>query len=271
MKATKKIVGAACALVAAVALSAGSTFAWFASNNTVTANGLEVNVKAESTYLLISREKTTATTIQAEKGTSATFTYAPGASTVLPCKPFETEEELQYGVDKVFSSDPRGAIVDSGAKAATVGNWYYANGTDEATGTAKVGSGTVLTQFNGYVIQEKVYLTVAKGALPAHNLTVTPTFTQKNTGVTATMSPVKVMIFTTIDSTEQNFIKFGSSTSTAQGLYAKTNSLITDSTVLMVDIYIYYDGSDTAVTTNNIANLSGATLTLKFGVEPKTT
>ncbi|MDE7087183.1 MAG: hypothetical protein K2O67_03220, partial [Clostridia bacterium] len=42
MKATKKIVGAACALVAAVALSAGSTFAWFASNSEVTATGMHV-------------------------------------------------------------------------------------------------------------------------------------------------------------------------------------------------------------------------------------
>lgn len=42
MKATKKIVGASCALVAAVALSAGSTFAWFASNSEVTADGMHV-------------------------------------------------------------------------------------------------------------------------------------------------------------------------------------------------------------------------------------
>lgn len=47
MKATKKIVGAACALVAAVALSAGSTFAWFANNTKVEASGM--NVKATTT------------------------------------------------------------------------------------------------------------------------------------------------------------------------------------------------------------------------------
>ena len=42
MKATKKIVGAACALVAAVALSAGSTFAWFATSNTVSVTEMKV-------------------------------------------------------------------------------------------------------------------------------------------------------------------------------------------------------------------------------------
>ncbi len=44
MKATKKIVGATAALVAAVALSAGSTFAWFANNSTVSVTGMAVHI-----------------------------------------------------------------------------------------------------------------------------------------------------------------------------------------------------------------------------------
>ena len=48
MKATKKIVGAACALVAAVALSAGSTFAWFAMNDTVTATNMQIQATTAS-------------------------------------------------------------------------------------------------------------------------------------------------------------------------------------------------------------------------------
>lgn len=53
MKATKKIVGATAALVAAIALSAGSTFAWFATSSQVTATDMTVNV-AVSHNLLIS-------------------------------------------------------------------------------------------------------------------------------------------------------------------------------------------------------------------------
>ncbi len=52
MKATKKIVGAACALVAAVALSAGSTFAWFASNGTVKAEGMKVKASVPTALLI---------------------------------------------------------------------------------------------------------------------------------------------------------------------------------------------------------------------------
>lgn len=44
MKATKKIVGAAVALVAAVALSAGTTFAWFTSNSAVSISTISATV-----------------------------------------------------------------------------------------------------------------------------------------------------------------------------------------------------------------------------------
>ena len=42
---------------------------------------------------------------------------------------------------------------------------------------------------------------------------------------------------------------------------------LTDSMVVQVDIYIYYDGSVDSVYTNNIAHLIGATFGLEFGVE----
>ena len=104
MKATKKIVGAACALVAAVALSAGSTFAWFASNNTVTATNMLVqatvpmNLYIESNYVkdITTINKTTITmsgkgdtmstvaisTTEATSGTEITDGSAVGGATV---------------------------------------------------------------------------------------------------------------------------------------------------------------------------------------------
>ena len=52
MKATKKIVGATAALVAAIALSAGSTFAWFATSSQVSITGMSVNVAVENNLLI---------------------------------------------------------------------------------------------------------------------------------------------------------------------------------------------------------------------------
>ena len=48
MKATKKIVGATAALVAALALSAGSTFAWFTTQNTAKVNNISATVITQS-------------------------------------------------------------------------------------------------------------------------------------------------------------------------------------------------------------------------------
>ena len=80
MKATKKIVGATAALVAAVALSAGSTFAWFATNSTVTANGMQVTVDSTQSYLLITSGNT------AFSGTSDTTETLTSYSTAIkPC------------------------------------------------------------------------------------------------------------------------------------------------------------------------------------------
>lgn len=56
MKATKKIVGATAALVAALALSAGSTFAWFSSNSSVTATGMDISV-ATTKNIVISKDE----------------------------------------------------------------------------------------------------------------------------------------------------------------------------------------------------------------------
>ena len=46
-----------------------------------------------------------------------------------------------------------------------------------------------------------------------------------------------------------------------------SNTALTDSTVLTVDIYIYYDGEASNVYTNNIANLAAAQVELAFTVD----
>lgn len=77
MKASKKIIGASCALVAAVALSAGSTFAWFSTNGTVTADNMEVQVTA-APALVISLSPTMGTQ------TAVSFDSPETANTLTP-------------------------------------------------------------------------------------------------------------------------------------------------------------------------------------------
>ena len=75
MKATKKIVGATAALVAAVALSAGSTFAWFATNSTVTATGLSVGVTESTNANLLIRALQSDGSAYTAYGSTAAFNH----------------------------------------------------------------------------------------------------------------------------------------------------------------------------------------------------
>lgn len=78
MKATKKIVGAACALVAAVALSAGSTFAWFSQSGKVTATGMFVKAKTtEALVISNSNEDTAEWGVKAESSNTTVKELTP--------------------------------------------------------------------------------------------------------------------------------------------------------------------------------------------------
>lgn len=82
MKATKKIVGAACALVAAVALCAGSTFAWFSANNTVSATGMSVGATAPSSLVI--------NTDSAKLNEGKTTVAFTGANKLSPCTHYDS-------------------------------------------------------------------------------------------------------------------------------------------------------------------------------------
>lgn len=133
MKATKKIVGAACALVAATALAAGSTFAWFTSNGTVDATGLEIEVNTNNSYLIIGTNtsdlangKKTISLTELGKGDdgnrikilpSSYKTATPGSGNTVTL----TDDTLEGGNT-------------SGASVVTESTWYTAQGTDSDNG-----------------------------------------------------------------------------------------------------------------------------------------
>ncbi len=103
MKATKKIVGAACALVAAVALSAGSTFAWFSSSGTVKATGMQVQANVASNLNIAS-----GLTNIADSFTSTNLDVAQGTATLLNPVYIDstTEQTLTAKVPNKWTTSP---------------------------------------------------------------------------------------------------------------------------------------------------------------------
>lgn len=269
VKALRKQLMAAIAMVvvAAVALSS-STYAWFAANTEVTANGMQVSAKADNTFLLISADKTSASEIQQQGLIVAGMNV--NNPKLYPSAPATDATMVEYlsvadGHNKVGG----GAIATAGEEvvdentANAVTNWYTASAKTVDAATIKADTALQLVSFEGYVIKKTVTLTVAAGSSPVENLTVKPEFTQAGSG--NDIGAVKVVIttsdngFAIVDSTRNNIpvdIK-------------GSNTVLTDTTTVTVNMYIYYDGNNDSVYTNNAANLTGASIVLKFGATMK--
>lgn len=262
----KKLIPALCMLLIAAAMLGTSTYAWFSMNTQVTATGMQVKAKSDDTYLLISSSATTAAGIQTENVTTTALTVADNDAKLYPSAPALTSGEVAYltvadGHNKVDGTaiSTAGVQVTNTATAAAVTNWYTAKAEDATASAMKAGSAVQLTAFTGYVIQKTVYLTVAVGANGANNLKVTPTIAQKTGGTD--VSAAKIII-TTSDG------GFAALTSTSgQTSISGNNTTLTSSSVLTVNIYIYYDGNESVVFTNNAANLTGADISLAFDVD----
>ncbi len=249
-------------IVAAVALSS-STYAWFSMNAEVSATGMQVTAKSNNAYLLISSTKTTAAEIQAAGDIEADLAISETDSKVYPSAPVLSDAEVAYlatGGKTVDAGNitTAGVKVTNAATAAAVTNWYTADALNPTAATINTATVRQLVGFDGYVIHKTVYLTVAAGSNPVNTLTVTPTIAQKASGTDITAAKIVV---TTSDG---GFAVLDNTQTTAVDIKGD-NTDLTDTTVLTVDIYIYYDGNEDVVYTNNAANLTGATIDLEFG------
>lgn len=268
----KKLILSALLLLVAAVMLGTSTFAWFSMNKTVSATDMEVVVKSDNTYLLISATNTTASAIQAENSgsgnTTVDFAITGTDAQVYPSRPALSSAEAAYLTVAATHKKTDGSLitvageqVDTAAKATTVTNWYTANAQAPGASTIDTATAKQLAAFTDYVIVRTVYLTVAAGANDANNLTVTPTITQDGAG--SDISAVKVLVVSGSNYVILDYNDNG----TPSSIHAVSNQTITDSTVVSIGIYIYYDGEDSNVYTNNAAELTGATVELTFEVD----
>jgi predicted ribosomally synthesized peptide with SipW-like signal peptide len=278
MKATKKIVGAACALVAAVALSAGSTFAWFTSNDKVSVDGLKASVKSDGTYLLISHTDYSSTTSAASIQTS------------IWSEVNENNNLAKYSFSNTDYTNLFPTAHTLGGESVTTSNfqWYYMYSNNVSTSTGVTSTKHIIgsdnsDNLNDYVIKETFYITTAKNTYTAQDLYVsTIKFTQETS---KTNLPVKVLVvcgdnwseFSPVKTTTQGTVEAKSENGVITNTYTynsnasghTNNSLAaevgtTSSPVVKVDLYIYYDGEDETLTTNNFDTISKLDLEIEI-------
>lgn len=263
MKKFKKLIPALCMLLVSAVMLGTTTFAWFSMNDKANVTGMQITAKTNDTYLLISDTKTTATDIQANPGTSVDFGMT-AATKLYPSAPVMGEPEINY-----FTGAATPAVkITNKETAKTATNWYTAQAA--AAGSADIKTDTAKqltsTNFSEYVLAKTVYLTIAKDVNAANKLTVTPTFTNLDG---KTISGVKVLVVVTyVDAENQETTKIVTikSTDKTVNLYETEAQHVIDSKVVTVSMFLYYDGTDTSVFTNNAANIGGAKVEFEFKV-----
>lgn len=253
---SKVIIPALAMIALTTAASATGTVAWFAANSTVTAEHLSVSIKSESTFLLIDNQATgaddaaKANSIQTRDRTSKVVVTESGNSVLMPVA-HETTGFTYQTVEALNSDDN------------TLSKHWYTMVSDnpaDTVGTAQTHTPIKVANFANYVKKFTYYLTVAKGSEPATNLTISNfTIAMNNTanGTNETIDPVKVLVVGDNAMAELDNANKTSNTVLFTGQ-------LTDSTITTVSVYVYFDGNNAAVTSNNKANLEGATIDLSF-------
>lgn len=211
------IAAVAMVLVAMIALGS-STYAWFAANTTVTANGMSATAQSDTVFLEI-------------KGTSDGDTFSTtGKST------------LAANLKPVHHDD-----LDDLGDITTVGKWWYAYSAKETESTKVEATKTSLTStLDGYVakVTYQVQLNNKSGVDTAYDLHVSSITLPENTGITAIIAGA------------DGFVEYDATQASITPTVAISNEV--SKTPQTITVYFYIDGENEYVRTNNISALTGA-------------
>lgn len=297
MKATKKIVGAACALVAAVALSAGSTFAWFSTNGSVDATGMKIEVSTNNAYLIIADSaanlKDEETTMELVSSQKALQPSAYRTATV-------TKNE-ETGKNTVTTADNTTKAASGAGSIVDAASWYTGQGASSTDGTL-TGDPVALNgdNFSEYVVVDEIFVAVSKGSTAISDVvlsvTATPTWNAANEtedvttgeGTEATTTTVGknnsaisvVILYQTIDEENTTLDTWNIAELTQEGNeYGAANHKFKDGDTLslgglkpsqsyanyiQIRVMVYFDGNNADVYTSNSVNLAGVKLDFNF-------
>ena len=256
------------------------TFAWFAMNRTVTATGLEITVTSDYVFLIIGTgDNDTASEIQALNSDTVDLS---ASGSVLPCahdsitnttgatstsisniKQYElisdTTQKISIDAYNELESEDKALYQAENANGT---NWYHQVADTVTSSNSTKAKHYLETLDTDYIIHQTCYITLAVGSEDAENLVVSKVNLVSNGTATAspsTFAPVKVLITTSTAAVELD-----SATTSSNTVIAST---VTSSDVVQVDIFVYYNGNDTNVFTNNKAKLDGATISIEFSVD----
>jgi len=246
MKKFKKVVPALCALLVSAVMLGSSTYAWFSMNTKVTATGMTVNAKSDSKFLQIvagtagfadDEAQISAEAVNKTKELRPTSAVkAIGADNLTLTELAQADKATDIKWVEAFSNDPASSTkngeykeVTTAAQASDVSNLY-----------------TLINDF-------KVRLNPKAGANSAENLSVTGVTITSTATVAKNdlLASVRVLF---VCGDEWAIWSNGAKVSASSDTSVLAATVTTAPTAIKV--YIYFDGEDSATTTNNATKLS---------------
>lgn len=220
MKLTKRLIPAFAMLLVSAVLMSTASFAWFSMNTNVTATGMTVSAQSDSIFLEIWDKETSSWEVQGNNDFEATLLPVAHDDDITAAT-VETPEKWFF----YYSSDPDKYEASGDKRAIPDGTW----GQYVAHTTYKV-------RLNPNMVTDAVDVYVSSVTVPA------------NTGITVIVKygdNMKEFKTTNTDikwtSNDDNII----------------DAMTGKDTEYTIDVYIYIDGTNTNVKTNNASALTG--------------
>ena len=229
MKKTKIIVPALGMLLLSTAASVTGTVAWFAMNSSVTATGMQVTAKADGFFLEIT-------------GAADSGAYSNTGTSNVNAELYPVSHEAWTAVSQIEDFDI--------AVADTYDNWYYQYSASTASANYNLTNKAYISAFTNYVAKTSfsVRLNENSGATTVYDLMVSKITIPENKGIYVVVAGA------------DGYEEFSSTISVERSYNA--NYVLSDTVlktpVTNVNVYIFFEGSDTNVYSDNIASLTGS-------------
>ena len=237
-KALKKQMVAAIAMVLVAAVALGSaTFAWFVSNNKVDATTSKIYAQSNSAFMYIRDEKEQSKDLRTDESSVVdTPLYPAHWASGTDTTPYDT-------LSKFYTAF--GTSATDGQKVNDTVKFVPAKGNDEAGSPAAAVAGE-------YAVKNTFYVG-SKGAELENLVVASASITGAATDNDKFDSALRVLVVSGNNWVLCNKDGIVSSSDTTHKLADKVGE-----TETTVEMYVFYDGDDTQVFTNNLENLKTA-------------
>lgn len=262
VKALKKQMGAAIAMVCVAAIALGSsTYAWFVSNNNVKATTTNISAQSNSAYLVIDTKTTSKTSTSATTATDTTAVKLYPAQVVNGTESYKFESAYAAAADNAL---------EKAATRFTVGT----NGTAEEAVD------------NSYAHKDTFYIGTGGYDGRFTNLKVEGvTVSAKNTDKADLVNAMRVLVVcgdqwtvwengkevTSVATLKTDGTATENTTLTAKYTDATNKAIaasVSKGNDVTVDVYVFYDGAEGEVNSDNLADLADCGVTVTFTATP---